>query len=200
MQIVSFKRVSIAIAFATASLVLPGVRAEPAYTAKAGRVSFNVASNLFFLKVSGTSTAISGGGQPTVEDDSAVIRNLHFEVDPMTFKTGISLRDQHLYEKVFRASDGSIPKIVLRAETLRAKLNPQTSKWEGNLQAELTLRGVTRPVSFHVSGEKKADRAIVSAEGVVKTSAFGVKPISYSGATVNDEVRVTVSDLLLSPR
>lgn len=118
----------------------------------------------------------------------------------MTFKTGIKLRDQHLYEKVFRASDGSMPKIVLRAERFQAKLNPQTSKWEGDLQAELTMRGVTRPVSFHASGEKQADRAIVSAEGLVKTSAFGVKPISYSGATVNDEVRVTVSDLLLSPR
>ena len=192
--------VYVTIAFSTAVLSLGEVHAEPSYTAKSGSISFSVASNIFFLKVSGASTAVTGGGQATVADDTAVIRNLHFEVDPMTFKTGIKLRDQHLYEKVFRASDGSMPKIVLRAERFQAKLNPQTSKWEGDLQAELTMRGVTRPVSFHTSGEKKADRAIVSAEGIVKTSAFGVKPISYSGATVNDEVRVTVSDLLLSPR
>ena len=187
-----------ALVFAIALLAAREVGAEPSYTAKSGRISFNVGSNVFFIEVSGVSSAIKGGGEATVEGDMAVIRNLHFEVDPMTFETGNNLRDQHMREKVFQASDGSLPKIVLRAEKFQAKLNPQTSKWEGELRAELTMRGVTRPVAFHASVEKKADDAIVGAEGIVKTSAFGVKPISKAGTVVNDEVRVTVSNLLLS--
>jgi len=39
----------------------------------------------------------------------------------------------------------------------------------------------------------------VAAEGTVKPSAFGVKPITYSGATVNDAVAVKVSDLRIEP-
>jgi hypothetical protein len=51
-----------------------------------------------------------------VAGDVATIRNLRFEVDPKTFKTGIGLRDQHMYEQVFIAADGSIPAIAVRAD------------------------------------------------------------------------------------
>jgi polyisoprenoid-binding protein YceI len=174
-------------------------RADGDYIVKSGRIGFSVGSNIPFLKVSGASSAITGGGQAMIADNTATIRNLHVEVDPKSFKTGISLRDRHLYERVFTASEGSLPRIILRAERFQAKLNPRSSKWEGDLQAQLTMRGVTRPVSFHASGEKRGDTAIVAADGVVTTSAFGVKPISYTGATVKDEVRVIVSNLVLSP-
>jgi polyisoprenoid-binding protein YceI len=54
-------------------------------------------------------------------------------------------------------------------------------------------------VVFRASLEKKGDGAVVAAEGTIKTSNFGVKPITYSGATVEDEVAVTVSDLRVEP-
>ena len=189
----------IAIAVATGWLPSGDLRANPGYKAKSGKVAFNVDASVAFLKVSGSSSAIKGGGEATVSGDVATIRGLRFEVDPKTLKTGISLRDQHMYEKVFTAADGSIPPIVLRADRFEARRNPKTSKWEGNFQAQVSMRGVTKPVRFRASAEQKNPGAIVSAEGVIKTSDFGVKPISYSGATVNNEVRVTVSSLRLEP-
>src|SRR5688500_5359378 len=75
------------------------LRADSSYKAKAGKISFSVESNITFLKVAGSSSAIKGGGAATVEGKNVTVRDLHFEVDPKTFKTGISLRDQHLYEK-----------------------------------------------------------------------------------------------------
>ena len=45
----------------------------------------------------------------------------------------------------------------------------------------------------------KRSAVIINAEGVVKTSEFGVKPITYSGARVNDEVNVVVRDLPVKP-
>lgn len=175
------------------------LRADPGYKVKAGKISFTVDSNVAFLKVAGSSSAIKGEGEATVAGDVAVIRNFRFEIDPKTFQTGIKLRDEHMYEKVFTAADGSIPPIVLRADRFEARRNPKTSKWDGNFQAQLSMRGVTRSVRFRTSAEQKNPGAIVSAEGVVKTSEFGVKPISYSGAIVNDEVTVTVSDLRIEP-
>ena len=189
----------LAIAFALVSLTPLELHANPGYSAKSGKIEFNVGSNLPLVKVSGSSSALNGGGEASVAEDTAIIRNLRFEVDPATFKTGIKLRDQHLYEKVFTAPDGSMPKIVLQAESFQAKLDPETSKWEGNLRAQLTIRGVTRPVSFRATAEKKGEGAVVTAEATVKTSEFGVKPISYSGATVEDEVAVTVRNLVIEP-
>jgi polyisoprenoid-binding protein YceI len=175
------------------------LRADPDYRAKSGKISFNVDSNVPFLKVSGASSDIKGKGEAAVNGDTVIVRNLQFEVDPKTFKTGIELRDQHLYEKVFTASDGSIPPVVLRADRFEAAPNGKASTWEGKLHAQLTMRGVTKPVSFHATLEKKGDGAVVNAEGTIKTSSFGVKEITYSGATVHDDVAVTVSNLSVEP-
>lgn len=169
------------------------------YFAKGGRIGFNVGSNIPFLSVTGSSSAISGSGEGALAGDVATVRNLRFEVDPKSFKTGMKIRDDHLHEKVFKTSDGSFPSLVLRAEEFQAKLNPKTSKWEGTLNAQLTMHGVTKPVSLNASLEKKGKGAVVSAEGSVKTSDFGVATISYSGATVNDKVAISVSNLRVEP-
>ena len=191
----------LALGLASLALKLPHgeLQADPGYTARSGRIAFAVGTNIPFLKVSGSSSAVKGGGEATVAGNTATIRNLRFEVDPKTFKTGMELRDRHMYEKVFTAADGSIPRLVLRAGQFQAHYNPKTSKWEGSLQAQLTLRGVTKPVLFRASGEKKGAGGIINAAGTVKTSDFGVNKISYTGATVNDDVVVTVSDLRIEP-
>jgi polyisoprenoid-binding protein YceI len=180
-------------------LLASELRADSGYNAKSGKISFTVGSNVPFLKVSGSSSALKGGGAATAEGDAVIIRNLEFEVDPKTFKTGIELRDQHLCEKVFTASDGSVPRIILKAEHFEAAPNGKASTWEGSLKGQLTMRGVTKPVSFHASLEKKGNGAVVTAQGTIKTSSFGVKKIVYSGATVEDEVTVNVSNLRVEP-
>ena len=190
--------VPIAIASAIGCFPCSELRAEPGYKSKSGKIGFHVDTNVPFLKVSGSSSGVKGGGEASVAGDVATIRNLRFEVDPKTFKTGIALRDQHMYEQVFTA-DGSIPAIVVRADRFDARRNPKTSKWEATFQAQVTMRKVAKPVRFHASMEQKSSGAIVSAEGIVKTSDFGVKPITYSGARVNDDVTVTVSDLRVEP-
>ena len=175
------------------------LRADPAYKVGGGKVSFNVGSNVPFLKVSGSSSAVKGSGEGTVAGNVAEVRSAQFEVDPKTLKTGISVRDQHMYEQVFTAANGSIAPVVLRTGAFQAKRNPASGKWEANFQAQLTLRGVTRPVRFQASAEQKGTGVIINAEGVVKTSEFGVKPITYSGAKVNDGVNVMVRDLPVEP-
>jgi polyisoprenoid-binding protein YceI len=173
--------------------------ADSAYKTTSGGVSFNVGTNIPYLSVSGKSSAVSGGGVASVSGNAATVRNLRFEVDPKTLKTGMKLRDSHLYDKVFKASDGSTPHVVLQAARFDAVQKPGTSRWEGTLQAQLTIRGVTKPVVFQASLEKKGKGAIVTAHGTVKTSNFGVAKISYAGATVNDDVSVSVTNLAVEP-
>jgi polyisoprenoid-binding protein YceI len=175
------------------------LRADPGYKVGGGKISFSVGSNVPFLKVSGSSSAVSGSGEGTIAGNVAQVRSARFELDPKTLKTGISMRDQHMYEQVFTAANGSITPVVLKTGAFQAKHNPGSGKWEADFQAQLTLRGVTRPVRFHGSAEQKGSRIVISAEGVVKTSEFGVKPITYSGARVNDGVNIVVRDLPVEP-
>jgi polyisoprenoid-binding protein YceI len=189
----------LAVAILTGWLTSGNVRADPTYTAKAGTIAFTVGSNIPFLKVTGSSSAAKGSGEASVAGNTATIRNLRFELDPNTLKTGMKLRDEHLYQKVFTAADGSIPRVVLQAARFKAIQNPKSSKWEGLLNAQLTIRGVTKPVSFIATLEKSGNGAVVNAQATVKTSDFGVKQISYAGATVNDDVAVTVSHLNVQP-
>ena len=175
------------------------LRADPGYKAGGGKISFTVGSNVPFVKISGSSSAVNGSGEGTIAGNVAQVRSAHFELDPKTLKTGISMRDQHMYEQVFAVANGSIAPVVLSTGAFQAKRNPASGKWEANFQAQLTMRGVTRPVRFHASAEQKGSDVIINAEGAVKTSAFGVKPITYSGAKVNDEVNVMVRDLPVKP-
>jgi polyisoprenoid-binding protein YceI len=175
------------------------LRADPGYTVKDGEVSFRVGANVPFLKVSGSSSAVKGSGEGTVAGNVARVRSARFELDPKTLKTGMGLRDQHMYEQVFTAANGSITPVVLKTGGFQATRDPASGKWEADFQAQLTLRGVTRPVRFHGSAQPTGAGVTISAEGVVKTSEFGVKPITYSGARVNDEVNVVVHDLRVDP-
>ena len=143
--------VPIAIASAIGCFPCSELRAEPGYKSKSGKIGFHVDTNVPFLKVSGSSSGLKGGGEASVAGDAATIRNLRFEVDPKTFKTGIALRDQHMYEQVFTAADGSIPAIIVRADRFEASRNPKSSKWEAAFQAQVTMRKVTKPVRFHAS-------------------------------------------------
>lgn len=180
------------------AVAAPGVVGSR-YSAKSGSIAFEAGSNIPFLHVAGTSTVVTGGGEGALEGDAATVRNLRFEIAPTTFKTGMKIRDEHLHDKVFKTANGEMPTIVLRADRFDAKLNPKTAKWEGTLNAQLTMHGVTKPVSFRASLEKKGNGALVSAEGSVKISDFGVPSISYSGATVNDSVAITVNRLRVDP-
>ena len=162
---------SIAIASSIGCVPCSELCAEPGYKSKSGKIAFQVDTNVPFLKVSGSSSGVKGGGEASVAGEVATIRNLRFEVDPKTFKTGIGIRDQHMYEQVFTAADGSIPAIAVRTDRFEARRNPKTSKWEAAFQAQISMRKVTKPVRFRASMEKKSSGAIVSAEGIVKTSS-----------------------------
>jgi polyisoprenoid-binding protein YceI len=171
------------------------LRADPGYKVAGGKISFSVGSNVPFVKVSGSSSAVNGAGEGTIKGNVAEVHSAHFELDPKTLKTGIGMRDQHMYEHVFTAANGSMTPVVLKTGGFQAKRNSASGKWEADFQAQLTMRGVTRSVRFHGAAEEKGSRILITAEGVVKTSEFGVKPIAYSGAKVNDGVNIVVRDL-----
>jgi len=57
----------VSVALASLLVIATGqLRADPAYKVGGGKISFSVGSNVPFLKVSGSSSAVKGSGEGTV--------------------------------------------------------------------------------------------------------------------------------------
>ena len=70
-------------------------------------------------------------------------------------------------------------------ETLRARV---AAFWAGRVTGDLTLHGVTRPLTFAVARREGHFRGTAS----IRQRDFGIQPISVAGGTVKvkDELRV----------
>jgi polyisoprenoid-binding protein YceI len=55
------------------------------------------------------------------------------------------------------------------------------TRFELDLAGELTLHGVTRPVSSHVAVEVEGDRLLVRGQAALKQTDFGIDPVSVAG-------------------
>jgi hypothetical protein len=105
---------SIAIASSIGCVPCSELCAEPGYKSKSGKIAFQVDTNVPFLKVSGSSSGVTGGGEASVAGEVATIRNLRFEVHPKTFKTGIGIRD-HKRKRCFGTYNLLSPQVTAQA-------------------------------------------------------------------------------------
>jgi polyisoprenoid-binding protein YceI len=60
------------------------------------------------------------------------------------------------------------------------------------IEGDLTLHGVTRPLTIHASATLQADRLTARGTFVIKQTDFGIRPVTAGGGTVKvkDEVQV----------
>ena len=54
------------------------LRADLGYRVGGGKISFSVGSNVPFVKVSGSSSAVNGSGEGTIAGNVAQVRSAHF--------------------------------------------------------------------------------------------------------------------------
>ncbi len=111
-----------------------------------------------------------------------------FELDLEKFATGISLRDRHMKEKYLET--GKFPKARLQVESveLPSGFAPGASVTGAKFRGQLTLKGVTKPVSgtLDVNGQEMATTAAFS----FALSDYPVGVPSYMGITVADKIAV----------
>lgn len=60
------------------------------------------------------------------------------------------------------------------------------------IEGDLTLHGVTRPLTIHASATRQAERLTTRGTFVIKQTDFGIRPVTAGGGTVKvkDEVQV----------
>ncbi len=146
-----------------------------------------------FGTVSGTAGSIdSEGGTPTIE----------VTIDPASINTGSDQRDTHLRSADFFDVE-AYPAMTFRATGVEGDLGG-----EFILTGDLTIRDVTKPISFAVEANGVTvdpwgnRRAGYSAHGNLSRSAYGLtwnQLLEAGGVTVGDDVKFTIDVALTQP-
>lgn len=130
-------------------------------------------------------------GTIVVNERNPAQSSVAFEIDLNSVDTGNSQRDDHLRGPDF-FNTRQFPKATFRSTRVR-KLNDTTIEVQGNL----TLRGVTKPLTLRVTftgkGRNPRGQEIIGFETTftLKRSEFGINYGLNGG--LSDEVRLTVS-------
>ncbi len=130
-------------------------------------------------------------GMLVVDEKNPERSSVQFEIDLNSVDTGNSQRDDHLRNPDF-FNTRQFPKATFKSTRVR-KINDTTVEVQGNL----TLRGVTKPLTIRVTftgkGRNPRGQEIIGYETTftIKRSEFGINYGLNGG--LSDEVRVTIS-------
>jgi polyisoprenoid-binding protein YceI len=153
-------------------------------TAQLGKVSFEAKTNVRMFHFSGEAGQI----QSKVDVEGDQVRNLEIRIPVESLKTGMEIRDKHMRERVFTASDGSTPDIVFSSTS--AKCQPPSGGAETcSLSGQLSFRGMSRPFTFEVSYK---DGKRVEGHAVIDVTEYGVTDQALSWANVKVDPKTPV--------
>jgi polyisoprenoid-binding protein YceI len=154
------------------------------------RVGFDAKSTLHDF--TGVTSAVRGSLVARLSDLSADA-SARIEADAASLDTGLADRNEAMREHL---APHTHPKILFELKTLESKgIDAVGKKMEGVVKGELTVRGVTRPISMPLKVVvDESMRLVVEGESPLKLSDFGVPVPSKLGLiSMQDEVRIWIS-------
>lgn len=123
----------------------------------------------------------------TIEDAPATLRG-SIEVVIETMMSDNRKRDEHMHESLesstFPKATFEVKEVVVRGE----------GKY--TLKGMMTLHGVSKAMNFEGTIIEEENQVYIKAEGSLKMSDFGIKPIRMMFLTVRDQVDVSVDVVL----
>jgi polyisoprenoid-binding protein YceI len=149
-----------------------------------GTLEFFAIGKPSMLKIHGESTAMTG----TLTRDVDTVTGA-FEIPLNSFETGMSVRNNHLKEKVFETSKFDKSKLTITKLTLPAGKTGELKDLP--FTGKLNLHGVDKDVSGTATvmvGDKTLG---FSAQFEVKLSDFQIPPPEFMGMTMQDVVKVS---------
>ncbi|MBT5110340.1 MAG: YceI family protein [Rhodospirillaceae bacterium] len=134
----------------------------------------------------------AGSGAFSFDEDTATLSDLKVVVETKSVFTGHKKRDAHLRSADF-LNASEFPEMVFVGKTTE-----KTGERTGKVHGELTLLGVTRPITLDVRWNKSADHPIykrwtlgIDASGVLKRSDFGMAYAVKNG-WIGDEIKLMI--------
>lgn len=151
-------------------------------------IDFVAPTNRDFITIHGSSNEINGQLKLFENGDSILLENINIQIPIKSLKTGMSLRDNHMHEKIFKTSKGTMPDIVFNSEKVVCK-NTKECDVEGNL----TINEKPNKITIRVSIDKK-DEGGYSAKGEMKVMLkdYDITPPEQFGVQVQNEVKISI--------
>lgn len=150
--------------------------------------------HMMIATVRGRFSAVEG----VIEGDPADLTEARFEatIDANSIDTRNDDRDQHLRSAEFFDTENH-PKI-----TFKSTGGQKTGDDEYKITGDLTIRGVTRPVTLDVTYEGRGkdpwggERIALTAKGKINRKDFGLTwnaPLETGGVLVSDDVKLEIN-------
>ena len=160
------------------------------FEATGGTVKFIATTNIGAISIHGQSNALVGHVQAQPSGGQINVDQLEARLDPKSLSTGMSLRDEHMRNKIFAVGD-AIPELKFAAGRIQCP-HPDLAKETACLvQGTFTMRGIAKPFAISLKVRQAGQGAFrVSGEGRIKLTAFGVEPPCQLGVCVSDEVQL----------
>ena len=160
------------------------------FEARGGTVKFIAATNIGAISIHGQSNALVGHVQAQRSGGQINVDQLEARLDPKSLSTGMSLRDDHMRNKIFAVGD-AIPELKFSAGKIQCP-HPESAKETAcEVQGMFTMRGIAKPFAIALKVRQAGQGAFkISGEGRIKLTAFGVEPPCQLGVCVSDEVQL----------
>lgn len=166
-------------------LFLPALSKAALYD---GEVTFKVETNTPGVSVEGSSKTFKKL-KADFSDDNLNLKKIEAEIDAETFKTGIDIRDQHMYEKVFFVLSGkekpAILKMVMDKTTCEKKGG--TLNCSGDANFTLGKKNFTRKLDLKFDNKLNTEVAFN-----VSLKELALEIPSYLGIELEDAVAVKI--------
>jgi polyisoprenoid-binding protein YceI len=168
-------------------LVLLAPAVSNALYAKAGESSVRAT-----VSASAGISFVAKAADLRVADDGATVT---FAVPVAALKTGIGMRDSHLREHL---EESKFPDVTFSIARADVRLPPAGGSLDAAVRAAVTMHGVSRAeqVAYSIAAVTGGYRVHVE-KLVLRLSDYGVRPASFAGVTVKNDV-VIAADVPLN--
>lgn len=144
-------------------------------------LEFSVATNVPAFKFTGKAESFLG----SAERGDAGISGVHFLVPVKGLSTHMSLRDEHMRDRIFKAGDGSFPDIVF--DSTRVSCASGATAGACEVVGTLQVAGKKSQQTFSFV---QADPRTAEGELKLDLQAMGIEAPSHLGVKVKPEIPV----------
>lgn len=158
------------------------------------RVSYEAFAKMFFIipnSIDASTTKVAG----SLGIDTAV--NGVLTIDAASFDSGIGKRDDHIREIL---ETKKYPAIEFSVSAVEPLTPGDTSSYTGakTVRGGLTVRGVTKEVSFPATIKAEGESFVIDGAVEVKYSDFGIEPPTFAGIVKRAEDRIILKAHLVA--